>query len=236
MTADTHVVTSPKRDMKTFRIKKEPRNQIASVKRHEYEREVKDLKRKLRLLREKERDLEVKLLEYYGLKEQETEMLELRSRLKINDIEAELFSMKIQSLQVENKRLEAQVTDHSKVVAELEAAKAKTKLLKKKIRHEAEQHKERILDLTHKVAKLQKQEELASSSCSASNVQSELQRLKELETESNKFKMSNKILQQENADLARRLESTQLLAHSILEDPEVSFVRARIGNQLCWSV
>ena len=228
MTADNHVVTSPKRDMKTFKIQKEPRNLITSVERHTHEKEIEDLKRKIRLLQEKEIDLEVQLLEYYGLKEQETAMMELQSRLKINDVEAKLFSMQIESLQVENKRLEAQVTDHSKMVAELEAAKVKIKLLKKKIRHDAAEHKERILHLTHRVAKLQEQEKRASTRCSASDVQSELQRLKELEAESKELKISNKILQQENADLAQRLESTQLLAHAILEDPEVTFVSAYI--------
>lgn len=38
-------------------------------------------------LKERERDLEIQLLEYYGLKEQESAVVELHNRLKINSME-----------------------------------------------------------------------------------------------------------------------------------------------------
>ncbi|MCI34641.1 protein CHUP1 chloroplastic-like, partial [Trifolium medium] len=85
------------------------------------------------MLQERERSLEVQLLEYCGLREQETVVMELQNRLKISNMETKMFNLKVETLQSENRRLEAQVSDHAKVVSELEASKTKVKFLKKKI-------------------------------------------------------------------------------------------------------
>ena len=65
------------------------------------------------ILQERERHVEVQLLEYYGLKEQETTVIELQNRFKINNMEVKLFHLKIESLQAENHRLENQVAAHA---------------------------------------------------------------------------------------------------------------------------
>lgn len=197
---------------------------LKRVERNDYEQEIEILKKRIRFLVQRERKLEVQLLEYYGLKEQEKAVRELQNRLKINSIEAKLFLMKIENLKAENKRLEAQVADYSKVVSELEAAKAKIKQLKRKIRYDAEHNKEQILDLTQRVVKLheqeQEQEQEHEVSTSNSEDPSELQGLTELEAEAEELRKCNENLQRENADLAHRLESTQVLANSLFEDPE----------------
>ncbi|KAL9243639.1 hypothetical protein vseg_017499 [Gypsophila vaccaria] len=185
---------------------------IFSVERDDYAHEIDILKKRVKFLREREKNLEVHLLEYYGLKEQETTMMELQNRLKINNIEAKLFSVKIESLQAENKRLATQIVDHSKVVSELEDAKDKIKVLKRKIRHEAQQNRERITELTQRVAQFQEQEH--------EDAHSELHRMVHLEREAEELRKVNESLQQENADLIRRLDSTQFLANSLLGDPE----------------
>ncbi|PKA59005.1 hypothetical protein AXF42_Ash001098 [Apostasia shenzhenica] len=48
---------------------------------------------------------------------------ELESQLKINTVETKLSYLKIESLQAENQRLQAQFLDHSKEVNKLESAK-----------------------------------------------------------------------------------------------------------------
>jgi len=159
------------------------------------------------------------LLEYYGLKEQVAAVMELQNRLKLNNMEAKLFTLRIESLQADNQRLEAQVADHVNVVAELEAAREKIKILKKKVRSEAEQNKEQILAVQRRVAKLQDQEYKAAPS--DPKIQLKLQRLKDLEVEAEELRKSNMRLQVENTELSRRLESTQIIANSVLEDPEV---------------
>ncbi|MBA0703170.1 hypothetical protein Goari_022319 [Gossypium aridum] len=181
-----------------------------------YEQEIKHLRNMVRVLREREQNLEVQLLEYYGLKEQESAVEELKNQLKINNMETKLFTLKIASLQSENQRLEKQVADHEKVVAELQTAKCRIKVLKKKLRHEVEQNREQILSVQKRVARLQEQEASADNH----DAKSKLGSLKVLEGEAEELRQSNARLQIENSELARKLESTQILANSVLENPE----------------
>jgi chromosome segregation ATPase len=190
-----------------------------SVEKVDYEQDIRHLKNMVRMLRERERNLEVQMLEFYGLKEQEAAVMELQNRLKINNMEAKLFALKIESLRADNRRLQAQVVDHAKVVAELDAARSKLELVKKKLRSEAEQNKEQILSLKKRVSRLQEQELMSAET--DSDIKMKLQRLKDLEIEAEELRKSNSRLHLENSELFSQLESTQILANSILEDPEV---------------
>lgn len=206
---------SPMKNIETPRSDVETPKAFRTSEKDDYELEIRHLRDMVRKLRERERHLEVQLLEYYGLKEQETAVMELQNRLKISSMEAKLFTLKIESLQAENRRLEGQASDHAKVVDELEATRAKMRLLKKKLRSEAEQNKEQILSLKKRVENLQDNEAAAVNS----EIQLKLRRLKDLEGEAEELRASILKLQLQNSDLARRLESTQILANSILEDP-----------------
>ncbi|KAM7254420.1 hypothetical protein ACFE04_003800 [Oxalis oulophora] len=179
------------------------------------EQEIIQLKNKLKILKERERFLEGQLLEYYGIKEQEKTVKELQNRLKLNNMEAKLFSLKIESLQTDNKRLAAKVAEHAQISAELDIARSKIKLLKKKIRSESEHNKEQIITLQKRVAKLQE------DSASDLEIQTKSQKMKDLEIEAEELRDSNTRLQIENSELSQRLESTQILANSMMEDPEV---------------
>lgn len=216
----TSIGSSPRKDVESPRSDIATPRAIRSSENVDFEQEVRNLSNMVRILRERERNLEVQLLEYYGLKEQETAVMELQNRLKINNMEAKLFTLKIESLQADNRRLEAYVADHAKIVAELDAARSKVKLLKKKLRSEAEQNREHILDLRKRVCKLQEQED-KDVAANNQDTQSRLQRLKVLETEAEDLRKANVRLQVENSELTRRLESAQVLANSLLSDPEV---------------
>ncbi|XP_043718662.1 protein CHUP1, chloroplastic-like [Telopea speciosissima] len=189
----------------------------------ETEQEIIKLRNMVEVLQEREKNLETQLLEYYGLKEQEAAVMELQNRLKINNLEAKFFTLKIESLQAENQRLEAQAADYAKVVADLESARTKIKMLKRKLRSDEEQSKELLSVLQKNVSNLQEQEHMGI--LNDAEVQNKLQRLKELGEESAELKKANSKLQQENCELVRRLESTQILASSILEDPETEELR-----------
>ncbi|XVF86725.1 hypothetical protein PTKIN_Ptkin18bG0065100 [Pterospermum kingtungense] len=207
---------SPRSDVDTSRT-------FRRAEKDDCEQEIKHLRNMVRVLRERERNLEVQLLEYYGLKEQETAALELQNQLKINNMEAQLFTLKIESLQSDNQRLESQVADHTKVVAELETARSRIKLLKKKLRHEVEQNREQILNLQKRVARLQEEE--VKTPANNQDIESKLQRLQVLESEAEELRKSTRRLQIENSELARKLESTQILANSVLEDPQTEAFR-----------
>ncbi|XAR67664.1 hypothetical protein NMG60_11002511 [Bertholletia excelsa] len=193
------------------------------AERGDYEQEIKHLKEMVRVLRQRERNLEDQLLEYYGLKEQETAVMELQNRLKVHNMEAKLFNLKIESLQAENRRLEAQLADYAKVVSELEAARTTIKLLKKKLKSETVQNKEQILSLKERVKNMQDQEH--ETLPSHAEVQLKLQQLEELQEAVNELRKSNYNLQLENSNLAQKLESTQMLANSVLEDQEAEALK-----------
>ncbi|XP_071901405.1 protein CHUP1, chloroplastic-like [Coffea arabica] len=199
------------------------------VQKLDHEQELNSLRNMVKTLKERERSLEIQLLEYYGLKEQETAVMELHNRLKINNMEAKLFNLKIESLQADKRRLEEQVADYARVVSELEAAKTKIKLLKKKLRSEAEHNREHILALQERVVKLQDQEKKAL--CTDSDLQLKLQQLKDYEEEAEELKKSNHILRQENSALAQKLEYVQTLAVSVLDGEKVEALKSE-SNRL----
>ncbi|KAI3670508.1 hypothetical protein L1987_87844 [Smallanthus sonchifolius] len=189
------------------------------VKTDSQEQEIKNLKNMVKMLKERERNLEDQLLEYYGLKEQETAVMGLQNRLKLNNMEAKLFALKIESLETDNKRLESQMADYNKVLTDLEAAGAKIKALKKRLISEAAQNKERILDLQQRVEKMQEDEHNRSVRIDP-EIELKLCKLKDLEIKVNELRKSNYNLQVEKAELTQRLEHVQILAASVLEYQE----------------
>ncbi|XP_010244389.1 PREDICTED: protein CHUP1, chloroplastic-like isoform X2 [Nelumbo nucifera] len=204
---------SPRNDEETAITFKKAEN------KEETEHEIINLRNTVRVLREREKNLEIQLLEYHGLKEQDAIVTELQNRLRISNTESKLLTLKIESLQADNKSLEVQVADYARVISELESARAQLKLLKREIRSDAEQYREQLYTLKQRVANLQDQEQNATQI--DVDIQKKLQRLEDLEDELTKLKEDNSRLWCENSELARKLESTQILASSVLEDPEV---------------
>ncbi|KAG5248586.1 protein CHUP [Salix suchowensis] len=205
--------TSPNKDETPSSDVETPRS-FKGAEKVNYEQEIKHLKNMVGMLRERERTL----------REQETAVMELQNRLKINNMEAKLFTLKIESLRADNRRLHDQVAEHVKVVCELNAARAKIKMLKKTQRSEAEQNKEQIMTLQNTVSRLQEQE--LKSAATDSDIQMKLQRLKDLETETEELRKSYSRLHLENSEMASQLESTKILANSILR------IQRKLGNQL----
>ncbi|XP_020088905.1 protein CHUP1, chloroplastic isoform X2 [Ananas comosus] len=172
------------------------------------EQEIAQLRNLVWSLQERERSLENQLLEYYGMQEQEAAVRELESQLKINTVEAKLYSLKIESLQSENKRLKAQVSDYSRAMDELEAARTKIKLLKKRLMAEGEQAKEKIALLHQRISMLQYREQhVGRDEIDAEEKLKGLKKMEELE-------VMNMRLEEENVELMRKLESVQMHASS----------------------
>lgn len=216
--AATMANLSPRKDVDLPVTYAESPRGYMHTEKDDYDQEVKSLRNLVKILKERERTLEIQLLEYYGLKEQETAVMELQNRLKLNNMEAKLFALKIESLQADNRRLEAQVADYAKVVSDLEVARAKIKLLKKKLRSEAEQNREQIVSLQQRVQKLQDEEQKAV--VNDQETQLNLQKLKDLEVEVEELRKSNYSLRIERSEMGQRLEYLQILATSVLEDEE----------------
>lgn len=200
----------------------------------DHENEIKRLRNTVRALRERERCLEDKLLEYYSLKEQQKIAMELRSRLKLNQMETKVFNLKIKSLQAENEKLKAQCSEHSKVVLELDLAKSQVQVLKKKLNINTQQHVDQILSLRERVAKLQEDE--IKAILPDTDADKMMQRLRDLEGEINELRDSNTKLHFENFELAEKLECVQIIANSKLEeDPEEVFIEVTSSNSWTFS-
>lgn len=189
-----------------------------SAEEGDHVNEIKRLRNTVRALREREMCLEDKLLEYYSLKEQQKIAMELRSRLKLNQMETKVFNLKIKSLQAENEKLKAQCSEHSKALLELDMAKSEVHVLKKKLNIKTQQHVEQLLSLKERVAKLQEDE--IKASLPVPDADKMVQRLRDLEGEINELRDSNTRLHFENFELAEKVEAVQIIAGSRLEDSE----------------
>ncbi|CAG7875480.1 hypothetical protein BRARA_E01593 [Brassica rapa] len=201
-----------------------------STEEADNENEIKRLRNTVRALRERERCLEDKLLEYYSLKEQQKIAMELRSRLKLNQMETKVFNLKIKSLQAENEKLKAQCSDHSKAVLELDMANSHVEVLKKKLNIKTQQHVEQLLSLRERVGKLQEDE--IKATLPDHDADKMMHRLTDLEGEINELRDCNMRLHFENYELAEKLESVQIIASSKLEDPEEMETLRKDGNRL----
>jgi len=170
--------------------------------------EIYKLRDLVRSLQEREKTLELQLMECYGLQEQDAAVRELENQLKISNVESKLYLLKIESLESENQKLQAQLSENSKIISELEATRAKCKLLKKKLALDAEQAKEETTSLQKMVDSLQNKE--TGENKNHIEAEKNLKKLEELEKEATELRAANSRLQQENAHLIRRLELTRL--------------------------
>ncbi|KAL6495921.1 hypothetical protein OROGR_030484 [Orobanche gracilis] len=189
----------------------------------EHEREIKRLHTRVKILEEREKKLEIQLLEYYGVKEHENGLVELKKQLRLNNMEAKLYNIKIESLLSDNKRLEAQLVDYTNIVMELEAARTKIKALRKKLKSEAEQNREQISVLQDRVMKLENEEKKAIEINQELEVVS--RERNELKDELEEMKMSSQSLKLEKSDLAQKLDYVQMLASTALDNEEVLELR-----------
>ncbi|KAG1346275.1 putative protein CHUP1, chloroplastic [Cocos nucifera] len=197
-----------------------PMSSKSDVKDVEMELEIAYLRNLVQCLQEREKSLELQMLEYYGLKEQEATVRELENRLKMNMMEVKLLSLKIESLQDENQKLKIQVSDYSRVMTELESARSMIKLLKKKLKSDGEQARDKLASLQQKIAVLQENEHKDGKN--DVEVESKLKRLKEVENEAAELRKENSRLVQEKLDLMQKLESaTQMISSATLKAPEV---------------
>ncbi|KAF0889643.1 hypothetical protein E2562_030124 [Oryza meyeriana var. granulata] len=176
-------------------------------------------------LEEREVKLEGELLEYYGLKEQETDVVELHRQLKIKTVEIDMLNITINSLQEERKKLQDDVARGAGAKRELEAARNKIKELQRQIQMEANQTKGQLMLLKNQVVALKTKEEEAA--VKDAEVQQKLKKLKELEVEVVELRRKNKELLYEKRDLIVKLDAAQ---GKITESDVVAQAREEINK------
>uniref|UniRef100_A0A804JBV5 Protein CHUP1, chloroplastic n=1 Tax=Musa acuminata subsp. malaccensis TaxID=214687 RepID=A0A804JBV5_MUSAM len=183
------------------------------------EQEIASLRELVLSLREKERSLELRLLDYQGVKEQEAAVGELENRLKISAMEAKLYILKIDSLQADNQRLKSQLSDYSRVISELDCSREKIKHLKKKMESDRDEAKDIIASLHQSINSLQHREQKDVKT--DAEIKRKLKRLEELEDECIELRTINSMLVNENSCLSRELETAKMISSSVHEDAKM---------------
>lgn len=182
------------------------------------EEEIKNLRNLVQSLQERVTCLEMKLLEYHGLKEQEVSMRELQNRLKISATETKLLSLKIESLKAENEKLRAEASDYSRVVSELEMQSKNIAVLESKLTSVGEQAKEKIAALHGRITELREKEKKDLED--AVEMEKKLKLLNKLENEVIELQKENSRLSQEKLAIINKLESGHSLSPSVFRSPD----------------
>ena len=171
------------------------------------ESELLRLRNLVKELQEREEKLEGELLEYYGLKEQESDVAELQRQQKIKSVEIEMLQITINSLQAERKKLQEEVAQNSILKKELEAARNKIKEFQRQMQQESSQTKNYLLILKQQVTELQAKE--AEASKKDAEIEKKLKAAKELEVEVVELRRKSKELQHEKRELVVKLDAAE---------------------------
>lgn len=193
--------------------------------------ELERLRNLVKELEEREVKLEGELLEYYGLKEQESDVLELQKQLKIKAVEIDMLNITINTLQAEKQKLQEEVFHGTTARKDLEAARSKIKELQRQMQLEANQTKAQLLLLKQHVTELQEKEEEAFKR--DSEVDKKLKLVKELEVEVMELKRKNKELQHEKRELVIKLDAAEskiAKLSNMTENEMVAQVREEVTN------
>ncbi|KAL4015705.1 hypothetical protein IC575_023298 [Cucumis melo] len=195
------------------------------------ESELERLRSLVKELEEREVKLEGELLEYYGLKEQESDITELQRQLKIKAVEIDMLNITISSLQAERKKLQEETAQHAAVKKDLEFARNKIKELQRQIQLDANQTKGHLLLLKQQVSGLQaKEQETVKKDA---ELEKKLKAVKELEVEVMELKRKNKELQIEKRELTIKLDAAEnkiSTLSNMTESELVAETREQVNN------
>jgi hypothetical protein len=176
-------------------------------KQLEKEREEIDRFKELWLsLVEREQRLELRLMDLDDLREQELAVRELENRVGVAAVEARHLELKVSSLREENDKLKAQTSELDAVRAQLGRTKEKLRLLEEQVEVEREEAHREAAALREKVMDLKR---------------NNAEREKELAAEAASLQKANAVLEEENKELARRLQDAEQVSSSVSLVPEV---------------
>ncbi|KAL2900855.1 Protein CHUP1 chloroplastic [Bienertia sinuspersici] len=191
--------------------------------------ELEQLRNLVKELEEREVRLEGELLEYYGLKEQESDIIELQWQLKIKTAEIDMLKVNINSLQAERKKLTEEIEAGVSARKELDLARKKIKELQRQLQLEANQTKGQLLLLKQQVSCLQSKEEEAYKK--DSEVDKKLQTVKHLEGDIAELKRKNIELQHEKRELLIKLDAAEAKA-AVLSDMTETEMVAKVREEV----
>ncbi|KAJ0865994.1 putative protein CHUP1 [Helianthus annuus] len=186
------------------------------------ENELERLRNLVKEFEEREVKLEGELLEYYGLKEQESDVVELQRQVKIKTVEIDMLNKTISTLQTERKKLQEEVLQAASYKKELNSARSKIKELQRQFQLEANQTKGQLLLLKQQVGILQTKEKDAVRK--DIDIDKKLKTLKELEVDVVELKRKNRELQHEKRELVIKLDAAEARIATLSSTTETEMV------------
>jgi chromosome segregation ATPase len=165
-----------------------------------YAAEVERLRNLVREMEEREMNLKGELLEYYGMKEMETDVAELQRQLTIKTVEVDILNSTVNSLQDD-------AANGAVIRKELDGARRKIKELQRQIKLEAGQTKDQLMLLKQQVTGLKAKDEEAAKK--DAEVERKMKKLRELEVEVVELRRKNKELLYEKRDLIMKLDEAE---------------------------
>ncbi|CAI0458945.1 unnamed protein product [Linum tenue] len=210
----------------------EEKNEVCESEMANHASELERLRKLVNELEEREVKLEGELLEYYGLKEQESDVVEMQRQLKIKTVEVDMLNITINSLQSEKKRLQDELAQGGgSARKELEAARKKIRELQRQIQLDSNQTKGQLLLLKQQVLGLQaKEEEAVRKDVEA---EKKMKVVKELEMEVVELKRKNRELQHEKRKLTVKLDAAEgkiTAISNMTENELVANAREEVSN------
>ncbi|XP_058087638.1 protein CHUP1, chloroplastic-like [Magnolia sinica] len=208
-------------DLKSYSQAKED-NIVYEIEMASNASELQRLRNLVKELEEREVKLEGELLEFYGLKEQESDIDELQRQLKIKMVEINLLNITINSLQAERKKLQEEIAQGMSARKELDVARNKIKELQRQIQLDGNQTRGQLLMLKQQVTSLQVREEEALKR--DVELEKKLKSVKELEVEVVELRRRNKELQHEKRELTVKLDAAEARATALSNMTETEMV------------
>ncbi|KAL8138103.1 hypothetical protein V2J09_004104 [Rumex salicifolius] len=200
----------------------EQKNKIYEAEMANNANELERLRNLVKELEEREVRLEGELLEYYGMKEQESDIVELQKQLKIKTVEIDMLNLTVKSLQTERKKLQEEVTQTTTARKDLEVARKKIKELQRQIQLEANQTKGQLLLLKQQVSSLHAKEEEAFRK--DAEVDRKLKAFKDLELDVTQLKRKNIELQHEKREIMVKLNAAEARIATLSSTTETEMV------------
>ncbi|CAL5189117.1 unnamed protein product [Lathyrus oleraceus] len=210
---------------------KDEKERVYEIEMAYNDSELERLRQLVKELEEREVKLEGELLEYYGLKEQESDIVELQRQLKIKTVEIDMLNITINSLQAERKKLQEELTNGASAKRDLELARNKIKELQRQMQLEANQTKGQLLLLKQQVSGLQVKEEVGARN--DAEIEKKLKAVNDLEVNVVELRRKNKELQYEKRELTVKLnaaESRVAELSNMTESEMVAKVKEEVSN------
>ena len=169
----------------------------------DHEEEILALRRQIEHLQEREWELAMRFLCYCEIKEQESRLLELRSRLLLEIARVEFLNWEVSLMEAENKRHEDLVVEYLRVVEQLEFWKLENRLLHREVKKLAKKTRQQsrvIRDCNLKIEGIEKeisrnQEELERRTTAISKLDNEVRELQATlnQVQEEKHQLSDKL-------------------------------------------